>query len=350
MDKEYKKLMILNRQPTLWRHGIAAVKVLPEDNDNDTIALHPLILEAYGADFDGDTVANYVIHDDDALKELYEKAYIKNVYTYDSDGSYLSKLRHESLYAAFVLTTIKHNNSKPIIIKSLDELPEQIENYNNLDIPYEYNNIIYSYGQLLLNKWIFKDIVKVDFEVSKSTANKLSEIIHKHYDDKFYDVLGEVQRKLFYFITISKYCPTLDIDEMTNVITDKYRDLFNQLPDNNPTVGYIINESLIDKVIDGWDRKSKFYMLYKSGSRFNKQQLARTCINIGYCADDKNIVVRDPIRTNLITGLTNVEFFAGSPGAKKGMFITLCLLCPFQILKIAERSEVIISIQRMKHL
>ena len=80
---ELKRLLFANRQPTLWRHGAPAVLVEPTDDDDDTIRLGPLMLEPLNADFDGDTVALYGIHDIDALIELKEKAYIQNVINYD---------------------------------------------------------------------------------------------------------------------------------------------------------------------------------------------------------------------------------------------------------------------------
>ena len=48
-----KNFCFLNRQPTLWRHGIVGVDILPEDDENLTIALSPFILEQLNADFDG---------------------------------------------------------------------------------------------------------------------------------------------------------------------------------------------------------------------------------------------------------------------------------------------------------
>ena len=49
--KRLNKLIYLNRQPTLWRHGIAAVQVVPADDDDLTIGLSPLMLAPYNADF-----------------------------------------------------------------------------------------------------------------------------------------------------------------------------------------------------------------------------------------------------------------------------------------------------------
>ena len=51
--KELNKLCFLNRQPTLWRHGISTAKIIPIDDKEDlTIGLSPLTLEAFNADFD----------------------------------------------------------------------------------------------------------------------------------------------------------------------------------------------------------------------------------------------------------------------------------------------------------
>jgi hypothetical protein len=51
----------------------------------------------------------------------------------------------------------------------------------------------------------------------------------------------------------------------------------------------------------------------------SKQQLARTCINVGYVADAKNVIIPDPICTNLMIGLDEDDYFKSSPGARKGL-------------------------------
>ena len=106
---------------------------------------------------------------------------------------------------------------------------------------------------------------------------------------------------------------------MISILDDDTRNLFLNLPDNNVQLGYLINEALIDKCIEKMNNNSSLYKLYKSGSRFSKQQLARSCINIGYVADDNNIIVPKPVKTNLLKGQTENDFFIGSPGARKGI-------------------------------
>ena len=61
------------------------------------------------------------------------------------------------------------------------------------------------------------------------------------------------------------------------------------------------------------------YKLYKSGSRFSRTQLARSCINIGYSADADNMVISTPIKNSLLEGLTEEEFFIVAPGTRKSI-------------------------------
>jgi hypothetical protein len=105
---------------------------------------------------------------------------------------------------------------------------------------------------------------------------------------------------------------------MVNMVDQETEDLFKKLPDSNVELGYYINNALVDRCIQNMNHKSSLYRLYRSGSRMSKQQLARTCINVGYVADAKNVIISDPICTNLMIGLDEDDYFKSSPGARKG--------------------------------
>lgn len=325
-SRELNKLIIMNRQPTLWRHGISTVRVIPsEDYEDNTIGLSPLILEAYNADFDGDTVALYEIHDIDALKEMSEKAYLKNVTVYDSDGKKISTIRHEALYAAYVLTeNIETTDFQYLLeIEELKDLPEDLNYYNDcLSRSVKFRDKFYTYGICLINKWCGFNKIIINRSITKKENNYISEEIYNYHNDNklYYKYLTELNKRLLFFISISKHNTTIDLDEMINIVDDKTKELFKKLPENNVYLGYQINEGLVDKCLNNMNKKSKLYKLYKSGSRFSKKQLARSCINIGYIADDNNIVHPTPIRTNLISGLTITDFLLGAPGSRKGKF------------------------------
>lgn len=323
--KELAKLAFINRQPTLFRHGIATVKIIPSDDDDDeTIGLSPLTLEPFNSDFDGDTNALYLVHDKDALAEMEEKSYIKNTIMYDSDDSMLAVIRHEALYAAYILTeNLIPIKEEPIEISTLQNLFESIDWYNEkLNYPILCDDELYTYGLCLLNKWCGFDIPHINKTITKNEADYVSRTIYEYFEhdnEVYYDHLTNLDKRLLFFISATKYCPSVNVTEMNNVLDSETEKLFKKLPDNNITLGYCINEGLLDRCLKKFNRNTQLYKLYKSGSRFSKQQLARSAINIGYSADDNNIVVPKPIKTTLLKGMTPEEFFLSSPGTRKGI-------------------------------
>jgi len=326
MDNKLKKMcktMIFNRQPTLFRHGIAAMDVFPcEDDDDFCIRLSPLSLEPFNADFDGDSCNVYAIHDRKSLEELTNKAHIKNTYHYDSDNNFLSEPRHEALQACFALTeNINPNYDKETInLNNLQDLYEDFDYWNNeLDKPVYINNEYYSYGICLINKWMGFNTVKLNSVITKKEANMISETIFNELGkNRFYDHLTNLNKKLLFFISSTNHCPTINVEEMSSVLDHKTEQLFKNLPKQNPYIGYHINEGLVDRCIENLDTTSDLYKLYKAGSRLNKQQLSRTCINIGYVADANNVVIYEPVCSNLMKGLTKKDYFLTAPGARKG--------------------------------
>ena len=321
-NKKLKKLCFLNRQPTLFRHGCPAMTILPADNnDDETISISPLSLEPLNADFDGDTVALYICHDEDSIKEIDQKAFLKRYVHYDGSDMMLSTLRHEALYAAYILTNSKIDNQyNNIIVGSLKNLPEDFDLYNNLNFGVEFKNKkIYSYGLSLFNKWCGFDNIVIDFPILKKKTHTISQILYDYHNDTYYDFLTDLEKKLLFFITCYHKTPTLNINEMLSVLPQNIQRLFKKLPNNHPEIGFYINKILVKKCLDQFDHNAQLYNLYKSGSRFSQTQLARSVINIGYCANSDNDIVPTPVNTNLISGLTEEQFFAGADGTRKGI-------------------------------
>lgn len=283
--------------------------------------------------FDGDTMACYCIHDTEALIELEEKAHIKNTIINDSNTTnFLSVIRHESLYAVYILTEHiepnlnKYDNQFFEITKLMD-LKEDIDSYNKyLDYPIKFKDKFYTYGICLLNKWCGFHDIKINYTITKRQSNNLSKILFEYYkkDSKlFYDKLTELNKKLLIFISVTDHCPSLDVEEMLNILDDNTEKLFKKLPENNIYLGYLISEALIDRCINNFDKNTRLYKLYKSGSRFNKQQLARSAISINYSADENNIIIPKPIKSNLMKGMNEEDCFLSAPGTRKGK--TYCL-------------------------
>ena len=326
MNKNLRKLGFLNRQPSLFRHGCVAMEMVPSDDDDDeTIGLSPLTLEPLNADFDGDTCALYVLHDQTALEEVYDKAFLYNYIYYDSSDSVLATLRHEALYAAFLLTYHQETDEteKPLNINSLYDLPVDTEFFNQLNKPVLIKNKLYSYGLCLFNKWCGFNHIVVNYIIDKTQSHNLSKIIYKYFDsnpNKFYDQIAELSKKLFFFITTVHESPTIHIEDVMELLSKTESDLFNKLPSNNPSIGYYMHKGLVERCCQkNLNDDQQLTKLLKSGSRFSKTQLERSAINIGYCADFKNTIISTPIKSNLIHGLSEEDFFRGAIGTRKAI-------------------------------
>ena len=299
--------------------------MIPSEEDDETIGICPPTLEPFNADFDGDTVALYVIHDTEALQEMHDKAYIKNTVSYDANNDMLATIRHESLYAAYILTEYSKVDPTMVVttFNSIQDLPESTENFNNgLKWPVNINGQIYPYGIALFNKWCGFNEIVITKTIDKHQNDYVSRTIYeyvKQNTEQYYDNLNSLSQKLLFFISTTRYCPSLNVDEMINMVDEDNQKLFDTLPNSNVELGYLINEAIIDKCLGQFKEESDLKRLYFSGSRFNRQQLARSCINVGYSADDNNIIARTPIKSNLMRGLTANDFFLGAPGSRKGI-------------------------------
>ncbi len=302
------------------------MQIIPgEDN---VIKVSPLTIEMMNMDFDGDSAALYIIHDRDALQEMYEKAFVKNVIFCDSNTDILSVIRHEALYAAYVITENiidKNDLNYDMEIDSLKDLPETLELYEKcLNLKVKLNNNTYSYGICLFNKWMYSDRIIINKTIANKQAQEISKLIYfnicKKDSNMFHNIISEIERKLFFFLNITNHCPSLNVEEMASLVDIPTDKLFKKLPDNNVYLGYYINEALVERCLYNFDTNAEIYKLFKSGSRFSKTQLARSCINVGYSADGENIVNPNPVTSNLLQGLTEIQFFAGADGTKKGIF------------------------------
>ena len=120
------------------------------------------------------------------------------------------------------------------------------------------------------------------------------------------------------YISMTQFTPSISLSQMANMVNPELHKLMNKIPTGNQYLAYYINDALIDLSVDNFDHSTNLYKLYKSGSRFNKQQLSRSCINTGLIADENNVINPEPVNSSLIEGYTEKQFFASSFGTRKG--------------------------------
>lgn len=199
----------------------------------------------------------------------------------------------------------------------ITDLQEVELNYDlDLNYPIELNNKIYSYGICLLNKWLYNSKINITaHNTAQDCSNQIyfNSISNKDYHYK----LIEFNKNLNWFIA-SHRTKTLsfELDESCNVLANSLENpLLANLP-NNPHIGYYIYKGLVDKTIKELPKDYNLTKLLKS--KFKKEQFSRSVISIGYVADEKNQVYKEPINATLLGGLTESEFFQTSIGTRKG--------------------------------
>lgn len=325
ISKFEKQCLFINRQPTLTRHSVPFVHVKPIEEA--VIKLSPLFVEPLNADFDGDALALYGIYDRNAIKEASANAFLRDNIKYDESEDYISTIRHEAQYGVFLLSK-NYNNllSESITIDKLENTPENIDLYNKPNTTVIFNNNKYSYGICLLNKWMGFDRIILNKLLGKKEVNQISNAIFEYYNDNqiYHEWLSNLERNIFFYISVANYySATIDLNQMLDLVDDNTRNLFKKIP-NSIKLGYLINESLIERCLDKFKNKeSTLLNLMKSGSRFSAKQLSRSFINLGFTANSDNQIICKSINSNLISGLTEDEFFIGADGSRKGKIMPL---------------------------
>lgn len=317
------KLLLINRQPTLWRWGIVATEVVGVNN-NKCLEISPNIMEPFAADSDGDTMAMYKLHDSEAMQNLEDNAFIGKFTKYDHNENYLHKANNELKYCfKLLLNNIVDDSLDKIIIDKVQDLPENFELYNELYrlVYIKKEDIEVTYGVALLNKWVKNKRIKItkdDFK-NESIINQNIEHNTENNSLKYHDLYNDVIQKMLWILNSNrKEAITMPFEESLMILEKNKENLklMNKLPQNAYIGNYVYNY-LIDKNINAIPKEYKLYKVTES--RFKKAQFARSIIGIGYIADNKNMVDNKPIEKNLFQGLTEDEFFRTSYGSRKGL-------------------------------
>ena len=311
------RILLFNRQPTLWRFGIGGFEVFI--SDSDCIELSPLCIGPFAADFDGDNCPLYKLHSEQALDEILENLFIGNEVFLDHNDDFLHILSKETSYVFNILIE-KFSNElyKEITIKNISDLQFDYDLINNpFDtlVTIESLNITETYGVVLLNKLCGFNDIKLNSDSKIMDLNK--EIYNNSKNSvEYHDILSEVNKNLHWICMCQNTVPfSLPFYDVLNIERDN-DSLLNKLP-RNPIVGYYIYQSEIDKVYSKLPKKTKLYNLQKA--KFSKTQFARTLLSIGYIADNNNLVFPEPVLEPLLSGLSKETYFKTSYGTRKGL-------------------------------
>ena len=356
--------VLLNRAPTLHRLGIQAFE--PQLIEGKAIQLHPLACAAFNADFDGDQMAVHLPLGAEAQAEARILMLSTNNILKPSDGRPVAMPSQDMIYGLFYLTS----PLPEVEAKELEELPlphfasqaEAIMAFDAKDIQLgqkiviRFDDITPPVGweapegweegdpidlETTLGRAYFNDALPIDFPYVNETVKKgeLSTIVNDLADNYPNVVVAESLDALketgFYWATWSGVTFAFtDIQPAPHkeAILEKYESRAADIQGEYDR-GLIDAEDRYRELVDVWteatdavaeDMRENFtdtntvYRMVESGARGNWSQIQQIAGMRGLVSDPKQKLIERPIRANYREGLTVLEYFIATHGARKG--------------------------------
>jgi len=338
--------ILLNRAPTLHRVGIQSFE--PVLVEGKAIRLHPLVCHAFNADFDGDQMAVHVPLSLEAQIESWLLMLSAKNLLNPANGLPIVMPTQDMVLGIYFLTKEdpSRDNRKPKIFGSIDEVLTALENkavvyQDKIILRNEGTRIETTVGRVVFNSILPKEIGFLNYTLGEKELNTL---VSSCYDKngaavtaKMLDALKEIgfEAATWYGITIGmedikvpKEKKTL-IERAENEVAEVYEQYRN---------GLITNEERYNKIIDIWtavnekiaevmmenlkkDRNgfNPVYMMAHSGARGSKTQIRQLAGMRGLMAKPSGEIIELPIISNFKEGLTMLEYFNSTHGARKGL-------------------------------
>lgn len=342
--------VLLNRAPTLHRLGIQAFE--PVLSEGRAIKIHPLVCTAYNADFDGDQMAVHVPLSAEAQAEARMLMLSAHNILSTKDGRPVATPTQDMVLGAYYLTIDKAPEDKLKLFSSMNEALLAYH-HKTLGLQDRIKMRIEGYGLVhtTLGRVIFNEVLPPElrhyeqkedgWHLGKVMDKKqLGRLVADSYrifgNAKTAVVLDAVKRLGFSFACRAGI--TIAISDIK--IPSEKKEILVAAEATVDTVdkqyrrGLITDDERYKKTIDLWtkatddvtaalmntlDRFNPVYMMANSGARGNIQQIRQLAGMRGLMADPSGRIIDVPIKANFREGLTVLEYFISTHGARKGL-------------------------------
>ncbi|MCL5942487.1 MAG: DNA-directed RNA polymerase subunit beta' [Actinobacteria bacterium] len=333
--------VLLNRAPTLHRLGIQAFE--PVLVEGRAIQIHPLVCTAYNADFDGDQMAVHVPLAAESQAEARVLMLSAHNVLNPKDGTPVVTPTQDMVLGCYYLTLDRPGSKGEGRVFSCPE--EVIMAYEHGDVALHAVIKVRLDGGLLdttVGRVIFNDKVPealrfINRVIDRGSLGKIvADCYRRHGNTLTAELLDAVKELGFSFAT--RAGTTIAVSDI-EVPEDKERllaeaDARVEEIEEQYRRGLITWEERYQKVIDVWnstkdriteilmtnmDRLNPIYMMATSGARGNVQQISQLAGMRGLMADPSGRIIELPIRANFREGLTVLEYFTSTHGARKGL-------------------------------
>jgi DNA-directed RNA polymerase subunit beta' len=353
--------ILLNRAPTLHRLGIQAFE--PVLVEGKAIKLHPLVCHAFNADFDGDQMAVHVPLTQAAQMECWTLMLSARNLLNPANGKTIVFPSQDMVLGINFLTRVKPNakgqgrrfsSTEEILMaveaKSLDWeaairlKPTKFPLWEKVGVkvkPGPDGLIETTAGRLVFNEEMPAEIPFINYELKDKELRALIENIFAEKGSwTTVKMLDAIKNTGYKYATV--FGATIGVDDI--VVPKEKTEMIDKANKEVDSIqrqyrqGHITQQERYDRVVDVWNKTNEdlanimmktleadrdgfnsVYMMANSGARGSRNQIRQLAGMRGLMAKPSGDIIELPIRSNFKEGLSVIEFFISTNGARKGL-------------------------------
>ena len=340
------KYVLLNRAPSLHRLSIQAF--MPKLVEGKAIQLHPLVANGFNADYDGDQMAVHLPLSDEAQAEARELMSATNNLLKPADGSPVLNIGQDVVLGNYYLTYEKPS-AQTKEVKAFSSVYEAEMAYDAGKIQLQTPIRIHAKSEkrnTTLGRVFFNEILPSDFPYDNNVQTKkqlkkvLAQIFNKYGAEETAKTADRMKGLAFRYATVAAVSTGKDdylhFDEIskfvaegdakTTLISEQFdQGLITEDERYNLTVGTwrAVNnkvEEFLTEQLKTMD--TSISTMVNSGARGDISNVKLASAMIGIMVDATNREIELPIRSNYKQGLSSLESFVATRGARKGLIDT----------------------------
>ena len=337
--------VLLNRAPTLHRLGIQAFE--PQLVEGKAIQIHPLVCTAFNADFDGDQMAVHLPLSAEAQAEARVLMLSSNNILSPANGRPITTPTQDMVLGLYYLTSKRDSEigegrafgSVSEAIMAHDQHSVSLQAGIKIRLDGSNETIETTLGRALFNQALPADFPFVDKDVKKAELGKIVEQLAEFYPKVVVAATLDALKELG-FHWASRAGATIGIEDV--VTPPKKQEILDKKEKEADKVqsqyekGLITDDERRQELIEIWTQATKevgevmeenfkssrnnpVWMMVDSGARGNMMQIRQIAGMRGLVANPKGEIIPRPIKSNFREGLSVLEYFISTHGARKGL-------------------------------
>src|SRR5437588_7792195 len=356
--------VLLNRAPTLHRLGIQAFE--PTLVEGKAIQVHPLVCHAFNADFDGDQMAVHVPLSAEAQAEARILMLSANNILSPASGRALAVPTQDMVLGSYYLTysdlnfeelTVEDLDPRPMRFRTEEDVQfsldaKQITLQQPIEYLWEGELVLTSAGRVIFNAEVDRALREAVGELDgdyttyhdflnrtlskKELGDFIGTLVDEYGAHAVAVVLDTIKDLGFHYgtkagVTISKNDVVIppekekilgDYEERVSKVEQAYEHGLITEGERHESIVNIWTEAtdtVADAMIENLNELNPIYMMANSGARGSFAQLRQLAGMRGLMANPKGEIIERPIKANFMEGLSVLEYFISTHGARKGL-------------------------------